>query len=749
MMKKTILFLLLVACSIPSIAQTLEESEWIRKASETPERQAMLKKMQAHQIEFEKQRIKNNWPIFKFENGDSLILVNFDKSGPIYESMPVPLTSWGVKGIKADKLHPGGIMNLDVEGTGFLMAIFDAYFTRHSHRDFENPNNTSESRVGLGPDIGLPYTWYSTGCGFNQSHPTYVASQAISSAAYDNGKHIGIAPNASAITTPYISQKKKLDHIFTSSTLPFAMVSNHSYGNLSSRMKWECNSFVDSLSQIYPYHTFVFGSANATHPAPSVQQVEYKNAIAVGEVGYFSNTAVQLPINQQRERYRVTPLLTMFNLGNTADNAHDADYDWIGSGYGTSFVAPQISAAVILLQEVYRNYYPGFMKSATVRALLVNSALDIDVPGPDKERGFGKPDLEVAAEIIQEKDRSTLIIEDNLSSSSASFTRDVWANSNGDPIQVTLAWDEKLGFKNDKDELSASDNNVLLNDLDLRVEAASGLVHYPWRFDFSNTSNIVVNQGDNTQDNIEKVEISNPIPNQKYTITVNSKWPIVKWYDNGTNSYKVSSDQDFSLVVSTISPCDTSVPYPSGVVVTQPVTTSQYAHANDFILKNEISGTNTFVEYTAAVDIICQDGFYAHNDDTWLHIQDCHSPANIYKPVARSPLYFADPCTSNSNSYVEDELQSRTKDDADRSGALSLFPNPSSGSLTVGLPVPSQGHWQVLDVRAAVLAEDDFPESTQLEIILSDRNLADGIYFLKIHTDRGQFFEKFILQSGK
>ena len=81
---------------------------------------------------------------------------------------------------------------------------------------------------------------------------------------------------------------------------------------------------------------------------------------------------------------------------------------------GTSSAAASVSAGIALLQEYHKNITQKYMKSSTVRALLVHSVDEIGRKGPDYRHGYGIVNLEKAADIIHESKRSTMIVEGNV-----------------------------------------------------------------------------------------------------------------------------------------------------------------------------------------------------------------------------------------------------------------------------------------------------------------------------------------------
>jgi hypothetical protein len=225
-----------------------------------------------------------------------------------------------------------------------------------------------------------------------------------------------------------------------------------------------------------------------------------------------------------------------------------------GTRSGTSMATPNASGSTVLLIDYIRRKLPGhFLRSSTLRALLMTSALDRGYSGPDYRYGWGVIDVAKASEIIKfyaENPSSRVVVEDDLANGDT-WTFDYVYDGTG-PIIVSLAWLDAPG----QAQLLASPSTLtrdprLVNDLDLRVIGPDG-THNPWvhpftvgqgptpAFDDSLRDQPAVT-GDNVTDPVEQVYISNPVAGV-YQIQVNHK---------GTLNFNFP--QTFSLAVQGIS----------------------------------------------------------------------------------------------------------------------------------------------------------------------------------------------------
>jgi hypothetical protein len=197
---------------------------------------------------------------------------------------------------------------------------------------------------------------------------------------------------------------------------------------------------------------------------------------------------------------------------------------------------PNTTGAANLILQQYSNSYPGqYMRSATLKGLIIHTADDIGNPGPDYSYGFGLINTQAAVDVII--DASTfksldILIEDALTTGQPKKTYHVDYDGTG-PIKATLCWTDPAG-----PALSGLDNttSVLVNDLDLRIIHPNGTTTYmPYVLDPNNPGNSAAT-GDNIRDNVEMVEIEVPPLAGVYTVEVTYKGTLT------------NSAQDFSLL---------------------------------------------------------------------------------------------------------------------------------------------------------------------------------------------------------
>jgi hypothetical protein len=166
---------------------------------------------------------------------------------------------------------------------------------------------------------------------------------------------------------------------------------------------------------------------------------------------------------------------------------------------GTSMSGPTVCGLTALLLEDYRAEYPASPDptNATVKALLCNTAQDIENAGPDFMTGYGSVRIENAINLM----RSGAFTEGSVDQGEARLYS-VQIDP-GDELKVTLAWDDVPATPNT--------NFALINDLDLLVFGPGGTA-FPWTLDPANPADPAVQTQPDHVNNIEQVYIADPAP---------------------------------------------------------------------------------------------------------------------------------------------------------------------------------------------------------------------------------------------
>jgi hypothetical protein len=263
----------------------------------------------------------------------------------------------------------------------------------------------------------------------------------------------------------------------------------------------------------------------------------YMNAGGVA-VGNFSSFG---PVDDGR----IKPDLSANGVGvlstwNNATNGY-ANLD------GTSMAAPGVTGSLNLLVQHYANLFGSAdtLRSATLKALAIHTADEAGAnPGPDYTFGWGLMNTRTAAQLLTQQQQS---------GNALTHLKQVTLNQGGlvefpvradgnalTPLRVTLCWTDPPGVV----PPLAVDANVpaLINDLDLRITQGAN-TFFPWRLNPALPAAAALNNGDNTRDNVEVVNIASPVSGQTYLIRVTHKGTLRD--DTGA-----TAPQQLSLVVS-------------------------------------------------------------------------------------------------------------------------------------------------------------------------------------------------------
>ena len=196
----------------------------------------------------------------------------------------------------------------------------------------------------------------------------------------------------------------------------------------------------------------------------------------------------------------------------------------VNNGYatigGTSMSTPTVCGATALLLQQYAVSKGGQPPAALVKALLLNSAVDLFRPGPDYQSGWGMLDIKPAVDVVRvftaphNLMRTAAVGEGVTNAAGVTVTY-------SKTLRITLAWTDMPG-----EELSAVN---LVNDLDLFAVSPSAVTHYPFAMPYAQTGGSLTDdavRGVNTRDNVEQIVIDCPEPGYWSLRVTGSSVPI-------------------------------------------------------------------------------------------------------------------------------------------------------------------------------------------------------------------------------
>lgn len=438
-----------------------------------------------------------------------------------------------VQTLRANAMYPSGSLGLSVTGQGMTIGMWDGGRVRETHVEFAGGRLTlADAAASI------------------STHATHVLGTMIAAGVSPTRR--GFAYQGSAIAYDFGNDSSEIATFASQGYI----VSNHSYGNIADNLPessfgaYNSQSVsADNIMVTYPFYQMVKSAGNDRND-PTLDQAmgkggfdlltgvgNSKNAIVVAAVeGILSNVIDNSFVMSSFSNWgptddgRIKPDLSSKGVAvssciSISDNAYS-------ELQGTSMASPGITGLIALLQKHYNNLNPGtFMWSSTLRALLFQSAREAgDHPGPDYRFGWGVPDGSAAAQIITNKNISS-IMEENTLNNSQVYTKTITINSVQD-LSIDMAWTERIGVANASGDI---DNRTprLINNLDLKV-IKDGTTYYPWKLDPEDPEAGATNDSDNDVDNSERINIYNAQPGV-YTIQVAHKGTLV----GGSQNYSL------------------------------------------------------------------------------------------------------------------------------------------------------------------------------------------------------------------
>lgn len=305
----------------------------------------------------------------------------------------------------------------------------------------------------------------------------------------------------------------------------------------------------DGIAYDAPYYLIVKSAGNNLNESPNISKNGYdlifrnagsKNILTVGSVLDVVNanqpqniTLSAFSSTGPTDDWRIKPDIvtngqSLFSAGHKSTTAYF-------EGSGTSMAAAVASGGCALLQENHFRIHKKYMKSATVKAVIIHTADEAGLyPGPDFRFGWGLFNGLRAVELLNNTNSRSYINEATLEDSelyTVEFYSDGMTN-----VSATIVWNdvpgpETIGFD--------TRSKILVNDLDMVISSDTD-EYYPWKFEPNtdyNNFNVQASKGDNSRDNVEKIECG-ILPKGNYTIKISHKGTLV------------TGSQDFSLAFS-------------------------------------------------------------------------------------------------------------------------------------------------------------------------------------------------------
>lgn len=539
-MKKNFLLVLLVL-SITAFSQTKDQKQKIIQNYNLNKLQNLADQFSnefdinhAKAIEWAK---INNKPIKYTKNGVFYELQKLTSDGnPIYYKTH---NSDAARSTRANTLHNGGILGLNIEGQGMTAYVWDGGIARATHQEYDGIGGND--RFSEGGDGGTL-----------NDHSAHVMGTIIASGVQPNAK--GMAPQAFGIGYDWNSDEAEV----TDAAADGMLISNHSYGpdiTNAAYPDWQIGAYTfesrvwDLILYNAPYYVSCIsagndGNINNANGDPldgnqyfdklSGDKSTSKNSIVVANANDASidsnGNLISVSINSSSSEgptddYRIKPDIT--GNGTWLYSTISGSNTSYASYTGTSMSSPNVAGSLLLLQQYYNEVNGSFMRASTLKGLALHTADDAGLVGPDAVWGWGLMNTKAAAEAITHNGLGSLIIEDTLDDGETITLTVISDNIN--PLLASISWTD-LPATNYNSGTANDTTPVLVNDLDIRV-SSNGTDYEPWKLTGVNTNS----QGDNIVDPFERVDVDSA--SGTYTITISHKGTLT----NGS--------QDFALII--------------------------------------------------------------------------------------------------------------------------------------------------------------------------------------------------------
>lgn len=455
---------------------------------------------------------------------------------------------------RVNYLNTGGATSFNLDGQNMTSYVWDGGHPRVSHQEYDGLGGNNRVSVMDIADEGLNLHF----------HAAHVVGTIAASGVIPQAK--GMAPQSSVKAYMWNNDLAEA----TAAAANGMLISNHSYGFIADQVpdQWfgAYQTFAnqwDNLMFNTPYYLMVKaagndGTDNTSNGSPLTSGYDKlsgpataKNSLVIAnaadavidnDVNLVSVSISATSSQGPTDDLRVKPDLAGNGVGlySTFDGSDDA-YNTIS---GTSMASPNVSGALLLLQQHYNNRVGTFMRAATLKGLALHTADDAGPVDPDAVWGWGLLNAKKAVETITLSGSGPIMNELTIAQGQ---TITYTVNSDGvNDLIASISWTDRPGTVN---TAMNSPIAALVNDLDIRITKASD-TFYPWRLT-SATSNS--NDGDNTKDPFERIEIENA--SGTYTITITHKGTLV------------GGSQDFSLIVTGVEVNCTTASIPQNINV--------------------------------------------------------------------------------------------------------------------------------------------------------------------------------------
>lgn len=452
---------------------------------------------------------------------------NFYQLYDIVNGKPVYLQTYNVDASRSTRTNL--VNNLGLNGEGETLYIWDSGIVLTTHQEFQG-------RAISGEALSIAPT----------NHATHVGGTMIAGGVNASAK--GMAPKANLISYDWNSDNLEA----TQAVQQGMLISNHSYGFSPSSVpvQWFGAYLTrarnwDEILFNSPYYLQVVaagndgsGSFNTSPLDPTKPQYDKLTGMATAKNNLVVAASEDAVVDDNGNLLSVQ--ITNFSSQGCTDDlrikpditgngrmlfssgvASNTSYSTLS---GTSMASPNVAGSLALIQQHSKATTGGYLRSSTLKGLVLHTADDAGLEGCDCNFGWGLLNTKKAVDVITQNNFSSLVKELVLNNGQ-SYSTTVSASGIED-LKVSISWTDPAG---NISNILNDPTPRLIRDLDVRV-IKNGVTYFPWVMTGVDTNA----KADNNKDPFERIDVPNPIG--EYTIVVTHK---------GT----LSDSQNFSLVV--------------------------------------------------------------------------------------------------------------------------------------------------------------------------------------------------------
>ncbi|GAB5527297.1 MAG: hypothetical protein Roseis2KO_51690 [Roseivirga sp.] len=485
--------------------------------------------------------------VIALEDGSVAVLQDVINGHPSYDA---PYNKGAAETTGADQLRAGGSLGVNLTGKDIRVGVWDGGYALGTHIEYSGRIRTED-----GNEFGV------------SNHATHVMGTILASGINENAR--GMAPEAIGLSYGFNNDLSEMTEVATAASGNI-ILSNHSYGtvtgwgngswngdpSISNIEDWRFGFYTsrakqwDDLAFAAPYYTIVKSAGNdrgdsgdGSHPADGPYDIistygTAKNIITVGAIqklngGYTSAENVQMSSFSgwgPTDDGRIKP--DIVGAGVAVNSAFSSADDAYGNLQGTSMSAPNVTGSLLLLQELHARLNGGdYMRSATLKSLIFQTANEAGTIGPDYIFGWGVLDAEAAGKILIEQNNVNKVVRELTLTDGGTYELSIDPAPNTE-VKATIVWTDRSGTPV-APALDPQDL-MLVNDLDMRISSSSE-DFMPWILNPAVPGGAATT-GDNFRDNAEQVVI-NSADGSPLTLKINHKGNLE------------GDSQDFSLVL--------------------------------------------------------------------------------------------------------------------------------------------------------------------------------------------------------